>query len=450
MKTNEQTVLSEALDRMDRARSILTDDNPRPECNWGMLDTSDLRARLPAASEAEKAAEYTRGRADGWEAAKASDAGAVPVAWMLEHNMGKAPLFCRGSNDPSDIWGEKYLPLYDRPAPVEAGAVPIYQCMTNDDDDNPTSAKLWMDMDKAEYDDISVRRDIRSRIVYDAPPAPVDAGAVDFQHIAGMLESYVSCIKEYALANDLERWHYIPEVEEQAAILRSVANRAPSDAPAQQDMRDAYVGAREDLEIWKRRALEAEELNRKFAASINGPTFMGEPAPAAQGDAHPNCPPPVNEIERAEREHMGCAFCNTGIYAQGDERALALRDLDKLVEYSNDSDDHGYGTIAADLVRELTAKARAALSRQPSAGDATPTKPGVYVWTAGTHSALVLVDRRPSDHSPGGVLNGHVIESTKFYHGCPVDRWGKDGLWILLHDFDAARAQRAAEGDSHE
>ncbi|WP_186269985.1 hypothetical protein [Burkholderia gladioli] len=46
------------------------------------------------------------------------------------------------------------------------------------------------------------------------------------------------------------------------------------------DMSDAYVGAREDLAIWKRRALEAEALNRKFVASINGPTHMGEPARA--------------------------------------------------------------------------------------------------------------------------------------------------------------------------
>ena len=40
----------------------------------------------------------------------------------------------------------------------------------------------------------------------------------------------------------------------------------------------AYKGAREDLAIWKKRALEAEALNRKFIADINGPTFVGEPA----------------------------------------------------------------------------------------------------------------------------------------------------------------------------
>ncbi|WP_174978044.1 hypothetical protein [Pandoraea bronchicola] len=41
---------------------------------------------------------------------------------------------------------------------------------------------------------------------------------------------------------------------------------------------DAYQGAREDLAIWKKRALEAEELNRRFIAEVNGPTHMGEPA----------------------------------------------------------------------------------------------------------------------------------------------------------------------------
>lgn len=41
---------------------------------------------------------------------------------------------------------------------------------------------------------------------------------------------------------------------------------------------DAYQGAMEEVAIWKRRALEAETLNRKFIAKINGPMHMGEPA----------------------------------------------------------------------------------------------------------------------------------------------------------------------------
>ena len=45
---------------------------------------------------------------------------------------------------------------------------------------------------------------------------------------------------------------------------------------------DAYVGAREDAAIWKKRALEAEELNRKFIAELNGPTYLGEPVKQEQ------------------------------------------------------------------------------------------------------------------------------------------------------------------------
>ena len=53
--------------------------------------------------------------------------------------------------------------------------------------------------------------------------------------------------------------------------LASGAQPAPSFA-------DAYQGAMEDVAIWKKRALEAEYLNRKFVAEINGPAYMGEPA----------------------------------------------------------------------------------------------------------------------------------------------------------------------------
>lgn len=41
--------LRSAIERMDRARGILTGGNPTWGCNWGMLDTSDLLA--PAEKE---------------------------------------------------------------------------------------------------------------------------------------------------------------------------------------------------------------------------------------------------------------------------------------------------------------------------------------------------------------------------------------------------------------
>jgi len=55
----------------------------------------------------------------------------------------------------------------------------------------------------------------------------------------------------------------------------------PADAQPAPSFADAYHGAMEDVAIWKKRALEAEDLNRKFVAEINGPAYMGEPAQPA-------------------------------------------------------------------------------------------------------------------------------------------------------------------------
>jgi hypothetical protein len=44
--TEQRQALAEAIRRMDLARDILTDGNPRPDCNWGLLATEDLRAAL--------------------------------------------------------------------------------------------------------------------------------------------------------------------------------------------------------------------------------------------------------------------------------------------------------------------------------------------------------------------------------------------------------------------
>ena len=74
-------------------------------------------------------------------------------------------------------------------------------------------------------------------------------------------------------------------VEIRTRVLKARASK-PATAP---DLSAAYIGAREDLAIWKKRALEAEEtarqLNRALAEEVNGPTFMGEPVlPATAPD----------------------------------------------------------------------------------------------------------------------------------------------------------------------
>ena len=62
---------------------------------------------------------------------------------------------------------------------------------------------------------------------------------------------------------------------------RAIEARVTGAQPAP-SFADAYQGAMEDVAIWKKRALEAEDLNRKFIAGINSPMHMGEPAQPAQ------------------------------------------------------------------------------------------------------------------------------------------------------------------------
>ena len=92
------------------------------------------------------------------------------------------------------------------------------------------------------------------------------------------------------------------------------------------DFSDAYQGAMEEVAIWKRRALEAEDLNRKFVAEINGPAYMGEPAQPA-----PSVP------EGWPTEEMTAAFARVfnvrdqyGTFPQAFRAALAAAPEPKL------------------------------------------------------------------------------------------------------------------------
>ena len=76
--------------------------------------------------------------------------------------------------------------------------------------------------------------------------------------------------------------------------LRHSPNATPYWAQPSPSFADAYQGAMEDVAIWKKRTLEAEDLNRKFVAEINGPAYMGEPAQpepsVPTGFVWPECP----------------------------------------------------------------------------------------------------------------------------------------------------------------
>ncbi|MCO7556145.1 hypothetical protein [Metapseudomonas otitidis] len=93
---------------------------------------------------------------------------------------------------------------------------------------------------------------------------------------------------DYERSFAFEAWRHLYPKLMQARAARS--------APHADGMADAYVGAREDLAIWKRRALEAEQKVRVLDQRIDqlvleaqGETRMGEPhiAPPAALSAPP-------------------------------------------------------------------------------------------------------------------------------------------------------------------
>jgi hypothetical protein len=89
-----------------------------------------------------------------------------------------------------------------------------------------------------------------------------------------------------------------------------------------------------------------------------------------------------------------------------------------------------------------SASVKESLTVQRPDEHAKPTEPGMYAWVpADGAAALVLVNRRHSAHSPGGVLNGHCIRPSEFYDGAPVESWGRDGRWILLRAFPQGAKQ---------
>ena len=107
--------------------------------------------------------------------------------------------------------------------------------------------------------------------------APAQAVAILFEHEDGRYAVNPNTTGDPA-------WHRLGPVDISALAF----------VPAQPASSDAYEGAREDLSIWKRRALEAErDLRAEKAAAArlvaelnakNGPTRIGEPAtPLAYG-----------------------------------------------------------------------------------------------------------------------------------------------------------------------
>lgn len=127
----------------------------------------------------------------------------------------------------------------------------------------------------------------------------------------------------------------------------SAALSAPATAP---DLSAAYIGAREDLAVWKKRALEAEEtarqLNRALAEEVNGPTFMGEPVLPATAQAA--------EIERLKTESEERLKNAVALVAEVERLRKDAERYQWLAEYLV-SDDESYddAIVAATTVKEV-------------------------------------------------------------------------------------------------
>ena len=111
----------------------------------------------------------------------------------------------------------------------------------------------------------------------DMPPAqPVADSEPERNPVLGYADSYRDMAKQGV--ESVPIWSVITDLERNIAPLYRHAQ------PAAGEYGDAYQGAREDLAIWKRRALEAEErtrqleqINDHLVKEAQGESHMGEP-----------------------------------------------------------------------------------------------------------------------------------------------------------------------------
>ena len=179
-------------------------------------------------------------------------------------------------------------------------------------------------------------------------------------------------------------------------------------------MTDAYAGAREDLSIWKKRALEAEALNRKFAASVNSPSFMGEPAAPSGAGEYPELP------EWSKRDDLGGLVpseVRQALRAYADEtceaRAAAaskpqVKEARERRRWLSDSFNRGTQTLDEATV---SARAMAASLLVPRAALATPAQAGEYPPLVCDYCGALT----PDPWHSSGMLHGKM---SKHIHSC--------------------------------
>ena len=125
------------------------------------------------------------------------------------------------------------------------------------------------------------------------------------------------------------------------------------------------------------------------------------------------------------------------IVLSADVREYLQEGIDNATQCEEADVDYAFAEGLAQLLGPLYTAPPASQeqAQQPSGGEVVawteskPKKPGVYGWRGSPASYdMVHVHTRPTEHSPGGQLNGSCLSGKGFYHGCAITSWG--GEWI--------------------
>ncbi|OZI59905.1 hypothetical protein [Bordetella genomosp. 11] len=409
---DNKTVLMEALERMDRARAILTNGNPTPNCNWGMLDTSDLRQRVPPA---------------------ASEAGAVPLAYLWTHGTQKCLFYThRRAQMHADSHGGGVTPLYAAPA-----AQPEKQA---GQDDAVELLKKFMDYRDADYVPNGLF-ERASKIIDAAPPAPSQQAAPgaepDYEWVQRGLE-LAKTLGAHPVGSALhsKSWLAMRDyLQERASPAAESAE--PTEPPLRDEDGQGWHWIRWYRNMYK---VPLKAARAEWDIQIAATT-------AATADAQGN-------IAASVSDKAGCISHSAGsdkqADAQGDERAADIQAIDEAIDHYGAACVYQgmYGCGGEQIGDELRAMNEArrrksaaitlvckALSRQPSAAASAELTPAArdvlaerqrQISVEGWHAAE---DDNHEDGQMAAAAACYAMFTQAYPPGDPVQYWPWDKSW---------------------
>lgn len=210
-----------------------------------------------------------------------------------------------------------------------------------------------------------------------------------------------------------------PRTADEPAFVVDEKGRFKSASPATADERAAFVEKLREL------GADISPLGFRDERLCITSNIMVDDVLAAARASQAAAPVDAREPDAFDRWEQECER-DHGPYPEDASMAQRLRWwIPKSARHGKTSFEHDISDAADMLDSLVPADAGEAVA---PAGSILPTERGIYAWVAEGSSALVLVHTRPTDHSPGGVMNASLLRSCDFYNGCPVDQWS-GGTW---------------------